>query len=259
MQMTQALDDLLCRRHPALYADRHADMQSTAMCWGFEAGDGWFGIIDALSEVLTSQASAAGLLCPAAQQVKQKFGSLRFRVTVPAPGRQAIALAEEMSRRVCEVSGRPGRLRLYGCRRMATLAPGLEPGDAPGSDQATAAATEADPLTGGMDVPPLAFTLDDMAQWRADVLTGPVEVPAGWRDLADAVLHVVQRERVQFGPVSIQHIWWDGTGMRLDWDEGGPSLEGLPTMAAALSKRLDPLSGTMDAGAVMAMPTALKI
>lgn len=259
MQMTQALDDLLCRRYPALYADRHADMQSTAMCWGFEAGDGWFGIIDALSEVLTSQASAAGLPCPAAQQVKQEAGSLRFRVTVPAPGRLTIALAEEMSRRVCEISGRPGRLRLYWRRRMATLAAGLELGDLPGSDRATTAVTEADPLTGGMDIPPLAFTLDDMARWRADVLTGPVEVPAGWRDLADAVLHVVQRERVEFGPVSIRHIRRDGAGMRLDWDEGGPLLEGLPTMAAALSKRLDPLSGAMDAGVVPAMPTAPKI
>ena len=101
MQMSQRLDDLLCQRYPALYADRHGDKHLTAMCWGFELGDGWFAIVDALSEVLTVQAKAASVPCPVARQVKQKAGSLRFHVEVAAAGRQAIALAEEMSRRTC--------------------------------------------------------------------------------------------------------------------------------------------------------------
>ena len=157
MQMTQALDDLLCQRYPALYADRHSDKQSTSMCWGFEHGDGWFAIVDALSETLTDQASTASVPCPAAQQVKQKVGSLRFRVEVPAPGRHAIALAEEMSRRVCEVSGRPGRLTCFGRGRLATLAPGVEPGGTLNGQEVVAVVPEADPLTGKMDVPPLTF------------------------------------------------------------------------------------------------------
>ena len=34
---------------PLLYADRHQSMQTTAMCWGFSCGDGWFDIIWQLS------------------------------------------------------------------------------------------------------------------------------------------------------------------------------------------------------------------
>ena len=249
MQMTQALDDLLCQRYPALYADRHGDKQSTSMCWGFEHGDGWFATVDALSETLTAQASTAGVPCPAVQQVKQKVGSLRFRVEVPAPGRHAIALAEEISRRVCEVSGRPGRLSCFGRRRLATLAPGVEPGGTLSGQEVVAVVPEAEPITGKMDVPPLAFGLDDMAQWRADVLIGPVEIPAGWRDLADTVLHVVQRERAQSGAASVQHIWQGGSGLRVEWTEDGTPLDGLPIMASALSQRLDPASGAMEAGA----------
>ena len=67
MQMSQRLDDLLWQRYPALYADRHVDKHLTAMCWGFELGDGWFAIVDALSEVLTVQARAAGVPCPVAR------------------------------------------------------------------------------------------------------------------------------------------------------------------------------------------------
>ena len=249
MQMTQALDDLLCQRYPALYADRHGDKQSTAMCWGFELGDGWFAIVDVLSEVLTLQAKAGGVPCPVAKQAKHKFGSLRFHVEVPATGRQAIALAEEMSRRVCEVSGRPGRLSCFGRRRLATLAPGVEPGSVLGGQEVMVVATEADSLTGKMDVPPLAFGLDDMARWRADVLAGPVEVPVGWRDLADALLHVVQRDRVEAKSASIRYIWQGETGMRVDWAEDGPALEGLSAMASALSRRIDPASGAMAANA----------
>ena len=252
MQMTQALDELLCQRYPALYADRHGDEQSTAMCRGFELGDGWFAIVDAISEVLTLQAKAAGVPCPAVQQVKQKFGSLRFRVEVPATGRHAIAFAEEMSRRVCESSGRPGRLSCFGRRRLATLAPGVEPGGIFCGQEVMVVATEVDPLTGKMDVPPLAFGLDDMARWRADVLAGPVEVPVGWRDLADALLHMVQRDRVEAKPASIRHIWRDTTGervMQVDWAEDGPALEGLSAMASALSRRIDPASGAMAANA----------
>lgn len=46
--MKQELDELLCRRYPKIFRDRYAPMTVTAMCWGFDCGDGWFTIIDAL-------------------------------------------------------------------------------------------------------------------------------------------------------------------------------------------------------------------
>lgn len=44
--MKKELDELLCQRYPKIFRDRHADMRTTAMCWGFDIGDGWFNIID---------------------------------------------------------------------------------------------------------------------------------------------------------------------------------------------------------------------
>lgn len=44
--MKKELDELLCKRYPKIFRDRHGDMRTTAMCWGFDIGDGWFNIID---------------------------------------------------------------------------------------------------------------------------------------------------------------------------------------------------------------------
>lgn len=46
--MKQELDELLCKKYPKIFKDRYADMTTTAMCWGFEHGSGWFNIIDLL-------------------------------------------------------------------------------------------------------------------------------------------------------------------------------------------------------------------
>lgn len=46
--MSPELDKQLCKKYPKIFKDRHADMQTTAMCWGFECGPGWYNIIDKL-------------------------------------------------------------------------------------------------------------------------------------------------------------------------------------------------------------------
>lgn len=46
--MRQELDEQLCKTYPKLFRDRYAPMTETCMCWGFECGDGWFNIINAL-------------------------------------------------------------------------------------------------------------------------------------------------------------------------------------------------------------------
>lgn len=46
--MNERLDAELCGKYPKMFANRNASMQTTAMCWGFEHGDGWFNILDAL-------------------------------------------------------------------------------------------------------------------------------------------------------------------------------------------------------------------
>lgn len=46
--MSPELDEKLCKKYPKIFVNRHADMRTTAMCWGFDCGDGWYNIIDAL-------------------------------------------------------------------------------------------------------------------------------------------------------------------------------------------------------------------
>jgi hypothetical protein len=46
--MKQELDEKLCAAYPKLFVNRNADMRTTAMCWGFDCGDGWYNIINNL-------------------------------------------------------------------------------------------------------------------------------------------------------------------------------------------------------------------
>lgn len=43
--MREELDAQLVKDHPILFGDRFGDMRSTAMCWGFECGDGWYDLL----------------------------------------------------------------------------------------------------------------------------------------------------------------------------------------------------------------------
>lgn len=52
--MQQALDDALCAEFPDIFSQRHGDMRNTAMCWGFECGDGWYTLIRHLCLRLTA-------------------------------------------------------------------------------------------------------------------------------------------------------------------------------------------------------------
>ena len=46
--MSPELDKRLCADYPKIFKNRHASMQVTCMCWGFEIGEGWSNIIETL-------------------------------------------------------------------------------------------------------------------------------------------------------------------------------------------------------------------
>jgi hypothetical protein len=76
------------------------------MCWGFACEDGWFGLIDAISETI----SEVDPQCQATQ-VKEKFGTLRFYYEGDHGDLDmAVGAAENYSSRVCEWTGAPGDL-----------------------------------------------------------------------------------------------------------------------------------------------------
>jgi len=118
--MKKELDEQLCQKYPLIFANRHQPMNETAMCWGFDCGDGWFNILDQLclniqyyiewknkKETVVEQVVA--------DQVKEKFGTLRFYYS---GGDEHIAgmvaMAESMSGVTCEDCGKPGRSRGFG-------------------------------------------------------------------------------------------------------------------------------------------------
>ena len=110
--MSPELDRELCERYPLIFADRHASMTQTAMCWGFECHDGWYWLVDALCEELQRETNYCEGPQVVAAQVKDKFGSLRFYVRGPLHGasenqRAMIGFAQALSLRVCEICGAP--------------------------------------------------------------------------------------------------------------------------------------------------------
>lgn len=146
--MRKELDEALCAKYPLIFKDRDAPMQQTAMCWGFDHGDGWYNIIDVLCGLLTNDYRQAKsryesikdkvdqprwegskdiitqetideakakldeeiLKVPVASQVKEKFGGLRFYVNGATDKHyQYISFAESMSYRTCEECGAPGK------------------------------------------------------------------------------------------------------------------------------------------------------
>jgi len=46
--MRKELDEALCKKYPKIFRDRNGNMRDTAMCWGFECGDGWYNILNQL-------------------------------------------------------------------------------------------------------------------------------------------------------------------------------------------------------------------
>jgi hypothetical protein len=162
--MKQELDDLLCKRYPNIFADRNRTMTETAMCWGFEHGDGWYNIIDQLCaniqshidqsvknnqwdlkyNAMVTKALAGDIteleeyyngyynaddrmketleqglknvrpVIPqvVAEQVKEKFGTLRFYYRGGDDYISGlVSMAESMSAVTCEVCGDPGESR----------------------------------------------------------------------------------------------------------------------------------------------------
>lgn len=120
--MKQELDEALVRDFPYLFADRHSDMRTTAMCWGFECSDGWEPIIRELAEKLEPicKSEAEKMIdedkklygWPRASQVKEKYAGLRFYMTSATEDMcKYIQEAEEKSEVTCETCGEPGEIR----------------------------------------------------------------------------------------------------------------------------------------------------
>jgi hypothetical protein len=121
--MDQKLEEQLCKDFPNLFADKNGDPRTTAMCFGFECGNGWSGIIRRLAEKLEplcikskNEMTKEELKWygggPRASQVKEKYATLRFYMTIETDEMSKyIRRAEKESEVTCEQCGRPGECR----------------------------------------------------------------------------------------------------------------------------------------------------
>jgi hypothetical protein len=145
--MNAELEQKLISKYPVIFKDTSKTEDQSCMAFGCECNDGWYDIIDALCEALTSMyttgfyVNGETILLKApevvAEQIKEKFGSLRFyyRLEFPQEYHELIKkyentqhehvvdgwangyrdyingivyFAEVLSSRTCEVSGKKG-------------------------------------------------------------------------------------------------------------------------------------------------------
>ena len=72
-------------RFPILFQERKKSMQETCMCWGIECPKGWWHILDQICTVLefhNMEFKEKHGIAIVADQVKEKFGTLRFYYTI---------------------------------------------------------------------------------------------------------------------------------------------------------------------------------
>jgi len=94
----------LADKYPKLYRNYGADPVKSCMAWGFSVGDGWRGILEELSAKITALDPKGFVI---ADQVKEKFGGLRFYYHVNADdANQAQVLFEKVEKLVGEASGK---------------------------------------------------------------------------------------------------------------------------------------------------------
>lgn len=112
--MTPELDQKLCEKYPLIMAERNLGVMQTAMCWGFDHGDGWYNLLDSAMRLVQSHIERQKrfgneIEQVVFEQVKEKFGML----TIYQRGGDGytdgvLRMAEEMSRHVCEECGDVG-------------------------------------------------------------------------------------------------------------------------------------------------------
>jgi hypothetical protein len=112
--MSPDLDRKLCEKYPDIMAERRLGAMQTAMCWGFDHGDGWYNILDSAMRLVQSHIDMSrrrGIEIEQVifEQVKEKFGML----TIYHRGGNeytdgVLRMAEEISRHTCEECGAPG-------------------------------------------------------------------------------------------------------------------------------------------------------
>ena len=110
--MTPEKTKTLFEKYPELFTEKDLPPSQSNMCFGFECGDGWFDLLDNLCKCISEYQKHNKVDHKVSvNQVKEKFGSLRFYYT---GGNEYIdgmvRLAEVISETTCEDCGNIGKI-----------------------------------------------------------------------------------------------------------------------------------------------------
>jgi hypothetical protein len=132
--MKTELEQDLVSKYPILFSDYRGDPKQTCLAFGMECGDGWFDIIERLCRLIQSEVDFVNRTCTEnakyrcrADQVKEKYGTLRFYCSFYYAGSLSdatmqilhrsmdrisgmIQMAESMSALICEHCGDRGKI-----------------------------------------------------------------------------------------------------------------------------------------------------
>lgn len=114
--MREELELQLVKKYPKIFRNYKGDPTKTCMAWGMTCGNGWYDILDRCCEELSQFEGVY------AEQVKEKFGGLRFYLNIEAglydnnPDlwkklHEITGKAEAASFETCEDCGKPNDKR----------------------------------------------------------------------------------------------------------------------------------------------------
>jgi hypothetical protein len=123
--MNDELDAALCRKYPDLFRYRYVISEDSLMNEGFLCGDGWFTLLDVISDLLTKHNPDVFAI-----DIREKLGNLIFYNSDTSDYSAGVEMAaDRVSKYVCWICGSPGVLNIDGNGCRATLCEVHEPED----------------------------------------------------------------------------------------------------------------------------------
>jgi hypothetical protein len=119
--MKENLQYKLFNKYPFIFRQKDLPQSQSLMCYGLDVGSGWFELLDELCYLTQRYIDRSDGKVPQleAEQVKEKFGGLRFYyVGGDDYIRALVDMAEFKSFKICEMCGNKGIRRRGGWVRV---------------------------------------------------------------------------------------------------------------------------------------------
>lgn len=113
--MNKELENKLFEKYPKIFSEKDLPLTESLMRFGFECGDGWYNLIDALCFELQGFIDTNKTPQVTACQVKEKLGGLRFYVNgADKNSYNIIKKYEDESFKTCEFCGSKHKVETKG-------------------------------------------------------------------------------------------------------------------------------------------------